>query len=264
MPRDSNWKMPLVRPSQNSRKTSGSSSGTSSRSRSMPWWRRILTASSMTVSVRSPRKSILSRPRLLDDRHVPLRHDLLFVALGDLVERHQLVERLRRDDDAGGVHRGVAGEPLQAARRPRRSARTSGSLSTSAASGVDLARRLGERLGHVGDQLGDAVDLGVGDPHHAADVADHRLGRQGPEGDDLRHPVAAVLLAHVVDDLAPPAHAEVDVDVGHADAVGVQEALEQQVVLQRVDVGDAQRVGDHRARRRAAPRPHRDVLFSRA
>ena len=46
---------------------------------------------------------------------------------------------------------------------------------------------------------------------------------------------------------------EVDVDVRHRDALGVEEALEEQVVRQRVDVGDVQRVGDDRAGRRAAP-----------
>ena len=47
------------------------------------------------------------------------------------------------------------------------------------------------------------------------------------------------LAAHVIDHLLAFAEAEVDVDVRHADALRVEEALEQQVVLQRIDVGDA-------------------------
>ena len=62
MPRDSNWKMPLVRPSEKMRKVSGSSSGISSRSSGIPCWRMIFTASSITVSVRRPRKSIFRSP----------------------------------------------------------------------------------------------------------------------------------------------------------------------------------------------------------
>jgi hypothetical protein len=61
------------------------------------------------------------------------------------------------------------------------------------------------------------------------------------EGDDLGHLLAAVFLRDVLDDLAAAVRAEVDVDVGHADALGVEEALEQQAVLERVDVGDARR-----------------------
>ena len=69
----------------------------------------------------------------------------------------------------------------------------------------------------------------------------------------------AVLLLDVVDDLLPPVLAEVDVEVRHRHAVGVEEALEQEVVAQRIEVGDGQRVGDERAGARAAARADRDV-----
>jgi hypothetical protein len=65
----------------------------------------------------------------------------------------------------------------------------------------------------------------------------------------------AVLLAHVLDDLAAPLLAEVHVDVGHRDAFRIQEALEQQVELERADIGDAERVGDERTGGRAAAGP---------
>ena len=107
-----------------------------------------------------------------------------------------------------------------------------------------------------GNHLGDAIDFGVGNVHGAAGILDRRLGRHGAEGDDLRHLVAAVLLGDVVDDLAAAVHAEVDVDVGQADALGIEEALEQQLVLQRIDVGDAERVG-HAAIRRPIRGPGR-------
>ena len=57
--------------------------------------------------------------------------------------------------------------------------------------------------------------------------------------------------------------AEVDVDVRHRDALGIQEALEEQVELHRVDVRDLQAVGDERSRRRSAPGPDRDPVLAR-
>ena len=71
------------------------------------------------------------------------------------------------------------------------------------------------------------------------------------------------LRGDVLDDLAAAALAEVDVDVGQRHALGVEEALEDQVVLDRIDVGDAQAVGDEAAGRRAAARPDRDALLAR-
>src|SRR5260370_893247 len=54
-----------------------------------------------------------------------------------------------------------------------------------------------------------------------------------------------------------------DVDIGNGDALGVQEALEEQVVLQRVDVGDAQGVAYQAARGRTPARSDRNVLRAR-
>ena len=60
------------------------------------------------------------------------------------------------------------------------------------------------------------------------------------------------LLLDVLDDLVAPVHAEVDVEVRHRHALGVQEALEQQVVRDRIEVGDAAS-----RTRRASRRPSR-------
>jgi hypothetical protein len=110
------------------------------------------------------------------------------------------------------------------------------------------------------DHLGKLVDLPERHLQHAAHVAHGGLGQKRAEGDDLPHPVAAVFLLHVADDLFPPVHAEVDVEVGHRHPLGVQEPLEQQRVAQGVEVRDRQRIGDKAARARARARAHRDVV----
>ena len=91
----------------------------------------------------------------------------------------------------------------------------------------------------VRDRLGDAVDLAIAVPQHAADVADRRPGQHRAERDDLGDVVLAVLAPDVGDDLVAPAVLEVDVDVRHRHPVGVQEPLERQLVEDRVDRRDA-------------------------
>src|SRR5438105_981247 len=94
-------------------------------------------------------------------------------------------------------------------------------------------------------------------------VANRSLRGHRREGDDLRHAIGAVLLGHVADHLLASLDRKVAVDIGHRDAVDVQEALEDQTVLQRVDVCYAEAVRDQAARRAAASRPDHDPVLSR-
>ena len=104
--------------------------------------------------------------------------------------------------------------------------------------------------GSAGDkrhQLGDAVHVGQGDVHHTAYVTDSSLRTHGTEGDDRCHLVIAIFSGAVFHHLGAAVVAEVQVDVGHADAPGVEEALEDEIVLERVDQRDVQRIRDDRA-----------------
>ncbi len=127
---------------------------------------------------------------------------------------------------------------------------------------LDL-HRLGQGGGGgriVGHHLGQAIDLAQGQLHHPADIAQHRAGLQGAEGDDLGDPVVAVFLLDIGDHLLPPLLAEVDVEVGHGHPFGVQKPLEQQAKAQRVQVGDGQDPGHQRAGAGPAPGSHRDAV----
>ena len=120
--------------------------------------------------------------------------------------------------------------------------------------------RRGRVLRH---QLAELVDLPVRHLQHAADVAQHAARLQRAEGDDLRHLIAAVALLHVADHLVAPVLAEVDVEVRHRHALGIEEALEQQPEADRIEIGDGERVGDQRARARAAAGTDRNALCLR-
>ncbi len=73
--------------------------------------------------------------------------------------------------------------------------------------------------------------------------------------------VAAVLVAHVLDDAVAPFLAEVDVEVGHRHAFRIQETLEQQVVAQRIEVGHAERYATSEPAPEPRPGPTGTPLF---
>ena len=206
-----------------------------------------------------PQEVHLEEADALDLLHRPLGGDFVAVALE---ERRVVGDRPGGDDHAGGVDPGVARHPLEALAHRQDVLDPRILVAHLAQHGVLVDRPLERHVERRRDLLGDPVDVGVGHVEHAADVAHHRLGLHRPEGDDLRDVLAAVLAGDVLDHLGAPPFAEVDVDIGQRHALGVEEALEQQVVVDRIDVGDAQAVGDQAAGRRAAAGADRDAVLA--
>ena len=102
---------------------------------------------------------------------------------------------------------------------------------------------------------GEGVDFVFGQPHHLAQFPHGRTVLEGVVGREQCHVGEA--LEHVRHHVVAVRPREVDVEVGRVGAVEVEEALEVEVQLNRVDVGDAQQVGDE-AVGPAAP-PHMEI-----
>ena len=209
-----------------------------------------------------PQKVHFQHAQLLHFLHVELGGDILAAPLeGDVVRNG-----LRADDDARRVHGGVARQPLHAHRHVDDFPQVHVLV-------VDLPefldadvhpvlilfepQALGDR-GLAVHQLGDPIHLRIGDFIDARDVLDRRFGSERTERDDLRDLIRPVFSADVFHDFAAALVRKVDVEVRHADAFDVQKALEEEGVFQRIDVRDADRIGDDGRDAAASPRSHRD------
>ncbi len=105
---------------------------------------------------------------------------------------------------------------------------------------TEVARR------DVRERLRDGAHFHLGQAQRFAYLADRRARPVGVDHRDARRALLAVAAQdHVVDVLAA-GRFDVDVDVGQILAHRVHEALERQVVAQRVDVGDADQVAHER------------------
>ena len=208
--------------------------------------------------VLQPQEVHLGQADVLHELAGILGDDRILVAR--LVQRHIVGQFARRDHHARRVHGRVTGQAFQGP----------GILDQLAFRAAAVGHLLQFRdlvegpvegdLQFAGHQLGHAVHVAVGHAQDAAHVADRRLRPHGTESDDLGHAVLAVFLHHVVDDLVAFAVREVDVDVGHADALGIQEAFEKQPVADGIDVRNAQHVRHH-ASQAGPPRHQRDALL---
>ena len=196
----------------------------------------------------------LDQPQALAGRVVELGDHLAVLEAAH--DRDDVDDRVGAHDHAGGVDAPLALEALDAlgGLEDLGRLRVGGDqlaevrgLAVALGLGVlDVAQR--DVLGHDGrrQRLGERLAHAERVAEHARGVLERLLGLDGAVGDDHRHAFVAVLLGDVLDDLGAAAVIEVDVEVGHGDAFGVQEAFEDQPVLQRIQVGDAHGVGDHR------------------
>ena len=192
----------------------------------------------------------------LRDRHVGPR-----VA----IERDELCQWPVTDHNAGCVGRTVTGQPFQLQRKIEQppDLRIGLVLGSEFRNAIECAfKRPGVRR-VIGNELGQPVDMAVAHLEHTAGVLQHSTRLQPPEGDDLGHLVATIFRLNIADHFLAPGFAEVDVEVRHRDAFGIEEAFEQQPQLDRVKIRDRQRPGNDRPRARSTTRTHGDAVFLR-
>ena len=190
----------------------------------------------------------LQQPQMLQRRHRILADDAVLV----LRERDVFIHGLFRDDDARRVRGGVARHALDGAGGVDERLDALVAL-IELAQGLGEAQRLVQRhVQRARHELCHGVRLGIAHAQRAPDVADRGAGRHRAEGDDLGDVVVAVFSVYIINNLSAPEHAEVHVDIRHAHALGVEEALEIEAVFHRVDVRDLEAVAHDAARRAAA------------
>ena len=80
----------------------------------------------------------------------------------------------------------------------------------------------------IGNQLADVIYLCKGISKNAANVPDHGPGGHCSERDDLTDMIASVLSCDVVDHFLTAFVTEIHVDIGHGNALGIQEPFKEE------------------------------------
>ena len=124
--------------------------------------------------------------------------------------------------------------------------------------------RFGKRhFGVVRHGFGDHVAVCGRTAQGARNVFEHRLCLQLPVGSDLRYGILSVFADDIVDHFLAAAFAEVRIKVRRRYAVRVQEPFKEQVVLDRVDIGDSRKVSHQRTGSGTAPGAYRNAVLLR-
>ena len=121
-----------------------------------------------------------------------------------------------------------------------------------------LKRHIKPRL--LRNEFGEAVHLVITHVQNAAYVTHNSLGAHSAESDDLAYGVRPVDALHVLNRAVTVMLTEVHVKVRHRDALRIQEAFEQQPVMQGIEVRNTEAIRDKRSCARTTARPHRHTV----
>ena len=193
-------------------------------------------------------------------RHGELGNDGTVRASG---QRHEFVCGFLTDHDTGRMHRGMSGQSLQSLTHIDQVVDLFVLLIELAEFRIHLQCSAQCNVQFVRHHFGNRIHERIGQVHDTAHIADDTFRRQSTEGDDLYHLVIAVFSAHIIDDLLSPFKAEIHVNIRHRDTFRIQESFKQQIVMNRIDVGDLQAICHDTSRRGASSRPHGDPVLLR-
>ena len=76
-------------------------------------------------------------------------------------------------------------------------------------------------LDYIWNQLAQTVNLPGIDFHRLSHLPQHLLCRQCIKGDDMRHPVLAIQLLHIMNDLIPAVIRKIRIDIRHGNTLRV-------------------------------------------
>ena len=218
----------------------------------------------------------LEQTKLLDPVHLVLRDDrrVFDVAgrVGLALDREVLGQRITGDDDGGRVDAVLPAQSLEASSNVddplcNRVRVVHVAQLLCGLEAVLMARELLETRAEWGvsahhqrwHRLGDPIAVLVAIAEDSRGVAHGCTSLDRREGHDLCDMVRSVAFCRVLDHVAAIALVEVHVDVRHLLSTRVQEPLEEQVVADRIEIDDAEAVGDTASGRRATARADPDV-----
>ena len=112
----------------------------------------------------------------------------------------------------------------------------------------------------VRHELGDTVRLGIGHLKDASDIADGRFAHHFTKGTNVGDATSAVFFGTILNHFVTTSILDVGINIGHGDAVGIEETLKEKAVFEWIKLGDAESVGKDGASSRTTPRPIDDTL----
>ena len=197
------------------------------------------------------------KAQLLDGGHGILGHDGIIVPGQGNIAAHGI----RRNHNTGCMGGGISRHTFQTHGRVDQLPDPGISVVHFLQLWGNLQRFLQGDMQRGGYQLGNDIRFCIGEIQRAAHVTDCAPRSHRTEGSDLRHMIRAVLTHDVLNDFSSALLAEVRIEVGHADPLGIQKTLEDQRVFHGIYFRNVHTVSSNGSSAGTTARPYRDSRF---
>ena len=185
-----------------------------------------------------PEKVELDQSDRLDVILVELRNDIRGTFFA--IKRCEVREVIRRDDNTAGMFAGIARESLERHCKINHR-RNFFVILVHLGQFIGLLQCFFERHADFkGHQFCDAVYKAVRLSKYPSRVANYGFSRHRAEGNNLRDAISSVARCNIVNHAIATFHTEINIKIGHRHTFRVQEALEQQIMLQGIEVCNSQ------------------------
>ena len=110
------------------------------------------------------------------------------------------------------------------------------------------------------NHLGDGVHLGIRHIQNTAYITNDTAGCQCTEGNDLNHAVITIFSSYIINNLLSPFEAKIHIDIRHGYSLRIQETFKEQIIPDRVQLGDPKCIGNQASCGRASSRTDHDIV----
>ena len=98
--------------------------------------------------------------------------------------------------------------------------------------------------------------------HDTCNITDHTFGGKRSESDDLYYFVRTIFACDIIDYILAMCVFEINVNIRHGYTFRIQETFEEQIILNRINVGDVHTIGSNTAGGRTPSRAYCNVVFT--
>ena len=91
---------------------------------------------------------------------------------------------------------------------------------------------------------------------YSGNIFNRAFCRHSPESNNMRNMIYAIAFLYILNDLITTFIVKIHINIRHRNSLGIEKTLKEQIIFDRIQIGNSKTIGNCRSCRRTSPRPH--------